>query len=332
MSSNPYKPLNPAQLIESAKDEPIGYLVDGLLPIGSLNMLAGKPKSGKSTLVRQLAACVAKGDDFLGRSTTKGDVLYFASEEIGAHLAEHFGLLGISKAEDGVHTVLRRPGINFVSRLVETLKIMPDVRLVIVDPLVNFLPGVDMDNYGMIAPALADMVEGAAKNGVSILVVHHTKKRDTAETGDSVLGSSAIIGAMCTSLFLFGEMGNTRTIKSSQRYGTRLEHTELEFDTTSCSFSLGSTAKAVQQRRTTQTREDRVSSILLHTSLNPAGIAQEDLRLLVGCSTKDLGEQLTALQREGRVTRCGEGKKGSPFLYSVPNQVTIESESPAAII
>jgi AAA domain len=160
MSSNPYKPLNPAQLIESAKDEPIGYLVDGLLPIGSLNMLAGKPKSGKSTLVRQLAACVAKGDDFLGRSTTKGDVLYFASEEIGAHLAEHFGLLGISKAEDGVHTVLRRPGINFVSRLVETLKIMPDVRLVIVDPLVNFLPGVDMDNYGMIAPALADMVEG----------------------------------------------------------------------------------------------------------------------------------------------------------------------------
>jgi AAA domain len=76
MSSNPYKPLNPAELIESAKDDPIQYIVDGLLPTGSLNMLAGKPKSGKSTLVRQLAACVASGDDFLGRTTTKGNVLY----------------------------------------------------------------------------------------------------------------------------------------------------------------------------------------------------------------------------------------------------------------
>jgi AAA domain len=219
-----------------------------------------------------------------------------------------------------------------VPRLGDTLKLMPDVRLVIIDPLINFLPGIDLDNYGEIAPALADLVEAAGKSGIAIVAIHHTKKRDTAETGDSVLGSSAIIGAMCTSLFLSGEMGNTRTIKSSQRYGTRLEATELEFDSYTSSFSLGSTATAAQQRRATLTREDRISNILLHTPQYPNGIMQEDLRALVGCSTKDLGEQLTALESEGRVTRSGEGKNGSPFFYSVPNHVTVESESPAAVI
>jgi hypothetical protein len=254
------------------------------------------------------------------------------AEELGAHLAEHFKLLGMSAEEDGIHTVLRRPGMGFVSRLSDTLKQMPDVRLVIVDPLVNFLPGIDMDNYGQIAPALADLVEVADKHGIAIVCVHHTKKRDTAEAGDSVLGSSAIIGAMCTSIFLAGEMGNSRKIRSSQRYGTRLEHTELEFDSSTRSFSIGQTPGKLVEQRTTQTRAGRVTTALMHIQLYPDGISQESLRPLVKCSAADIIDTLSVLESDGRVTRRGEGKRGNPYLFFASNPVTIESESPAAVI
>ena len=309
--SNAFQPLTLAQLLESSKEQPIEYLVDGLLPVGSLNMIAGKPKSGKSTLVRQLASCIAKGSEFLGRSTSSGEVLYFASEEIGAHLVEHFQLLSIS---DGIHVVLRRPGDGFVSRLSATLKQMPEVKLVIIDPLINFLPGIDMDNYGQIAPALADLVEVAEKRGVVVLAIHHLKKRATEEAGDSILGSSAIIAAMCTSVFLTGEMGDTRKIRTSQRYGSRLDYTELEFDESIRAFSIGQSVKSLQEKRADGTKENYRSSILHHTNFKP-GIGQQELQGLLGCSKPTLLSLLKELIEQGKLRREGEGEKGSRFVY-----------------
>lgn len=311
MSSNAFETLTLAQLLEVSKEQPIQYLIDGLLPVGSLNMIAGKPKSGKSTLVRQLASCVAKGTDFLGRSTSKGEVLYFASEELGAHLIEHFELLDI---KEGIHVVLRRPGVGFVTRLAATLKQMPDVKLVIIDPLVNFLPNVDMDNYGQTAPALADLVEAAEKRGVVILAIHHLKKRATEEAGDAILGSSAIVAAMCTSIFLTGEMGDTRKIRTSQRYGSRLDYTELEFDESTRAFSIGQSVKSQQEKRAANTKEAYRSNIVAHINGNP-GIDQTTLLGLVGGNTKGILVAVSELIEQGKIRRVGKGEKGSPYAY-----------------
>jgi len=330
--SNPYKPLNRAQLKQSAISQPIQYLVDGLFPVGSLNMLAGKPKSGKSTLSRQLAVAVSKGQDFLGRSTVQGQALYFASEELGAHLDEHFDMLGSGADDPNIHTVLRRPGSGFVSRLGDTLKELSDVRLVIIDPLVNFTPGTDMDKYGEVAPAMAELVEVAEKYGVSIVCVHHTKKRNTDEAGDAILGSSAIVAAMCSTLFLTGEMGDTRKIRSSQRYGTRMEFTDLDFDPSTRSYGLGQTSSTARELKTTKTREHIMEGIVMYTRLHADGITQEALRTLLVCKASHLIDCLSELESTGKIIRKGDGKKGSPFVFSTPSAVTIDSESPAAII
>jgi hypothetical protein len=311
--STAFETLTLAELLESSKDQPIEYLVDGLFPVGSLNMLAGKPKSGKSTLVRQLAGCVVKGTKFLGRATSKGEVLYFASEELGAHLSDHFQRLGI---EDGVRTVLRRPGAGFVARLEATLKLNPEVRLVILDPLVNFLPEVDIDSYGEIAPALGDLVEMAETSGIVILAVHHTKKKVTQEAGDATLGSTAVMAAMCSSLFLTGEMGGARKIRSAQRYGTRLDFTELIFDENSGAFSIGELVKTQREKRTGNILEAHRSNVLRYINDN-AGIDQSRLLDLIGCSKPSLVSILAELSEQGRIIRDGKGTKGSPYTYDV---------------
>ena len=60
--------------------EPIQFLVDGLLPQGSLSMLFGDPGCGKSFVAIDIAMCVATGSSFHGKLVTKGAVIYIAGE------------------------------------------------------------------------------------------------------------------------------------------------------------------------------------------------------------------------------------------------------------
>jgi len=60
--------------------EPIPFLIDGLLPQGSLSMLFGDPGCGKSFMAIDVAMCVATGSSFHGKSVTEGPVIYIAGE------------------------------------------------------------------------------------------------------------------------------------------------------------------------------------------------------------------------------------------------------------
>src|SRR5439155_21849789 len=59
----------------SEPEEPVSWLLEGILPAGGLSLLAAKPKVGKSTLARNLALAVARGDEFLNRITVQGPVI-----------------------------------------------------------------------------------------------------------------------------------------------------------------------------------------------------------------------------------------------------------------
>ena len=60
--------------------EPVQFLVDDLLPEGSLSMLFGDPGCGKSFVAIDIAMCVATGTSFHGKPVTKGAVIYIAGE------------------------------------------------------------------------------------------------------------------------------------------------------------------------------------------------------------------------------------------------------------
>ena len=70
------------KLIDKPYEEP-SWLVEDMLLEGGLSMLVAKPKIGKSTFARFLAASVAKGDLLLGRDVKQGPVIYIAMEENG---------------------------------------------------------------------------------------------------------------------------------------------------------------------------------------------------------------------------------------------------------
>src|SRR5439155_18507176 len=81
----------------------VAWLVEGLLPLGGLSLLAAKPKVGKSTLARNLALAVARGEPFLDRAVRPGPVVYLALEEHRAGVAEHFTRLGATDEPIHIH-------------------------------------------------------------------------------------------------------------------------------------------------------------------------------------------------------------------------------------
>ena len=80
--------------------EEVSYVWEDTLPVGGISILVAKPKVGKSTLARNLALSVARGQGLLGRNTSQGSVVYFAIEEKRAQVQDHFARMGGSEADD----------------------------------------------------------------------------------------------------------------------------------------------------------------------------------------------------------------------------------------
>lgn len=92
----PFSPRHVKDLTVEVPEAP-AWLVHGLLPRGTLALLAAYPKVGKSTLATQWAVAVAQGRDFLGRRTQQGGVLLIVAEERKDDVMRrlrHFGMNG----------------------------------------------------------------------------------------------------------------------------------------------------------------------------------------------------------------------------------------------
>jgi hypothetical protein len=78
----------------SEQEQVTAWVVENLLPSGGDSLLVAKPKVGKSTLARCLALAVARGNEFLGRKTSQGLVMYLALEEKRDEVRRHFEAMG----------------------------------------------------------------------------------------------------------------------------------------------------------------------------------------------------------------------------------------------
>ena len=141
-AQEPPKEAQPLRVISApdlqrAQLPPVKYLVDGLLPEGT-SLLTAASKVGKSWMVLDLGLCIAAGEPFLGRPTTKTGTLYLALEDSLNRLQNRMDkVLGgkpppplfcftteAPKLDDGLLDVLE-----------DHLKKCPDTRLLIVDTL-----------------------------------------------------------------------------------------------------------------------------------------------------------------------------------------------------
>lgn len=216
--------------------KPTTWILEGLLSDGGMSVIAGPPKSGKSTLVRQMAKAVCQGGTFLGRKAVQGGVFHIALEEQEETLKDQYGLVGI-KDTDPLY--LHVGGVYeqfFIEDLTADL-IAAKPKLLIIDTLFLLARVESSNDYSQVNAAMTPYRKLARETGTHVLFVHHTRKGGNGGA-ESIAGSTAIHGAVDCALMV-SQVGNRRRIETSQRGGKPFARTNIEFDAATQTYSLG---------------------------------------------------------------------------------------------
>jgi RecA-family ATPase len=295
-------------------DEKIAYCVEDLLPFQGLSILAGKPKAGKSTLVRQLAIAVAQGKPFLGRQTVQSKVIYIALEEKRSEIKRHFQDLGLTGSDPVlIHcNVAPKDALKLLQTKVEAEK---DVGLIIIDPLFKFTRFTDGNDYVTVSAALEHVLQLARVYGAHIMTVHHTKKKKSEDVMDDVLGSTALAGGVDT-LMILDIDGQQRSVATIQRYGQNLPMTQLTFNQERREIALGITGEEAEALRSTKVKDEIENNILSFVKKH-CGCTQENIFAAVSGRTTTKKSVFRDLVKLDVLSESGDGTKGSPFRYAI---------------
>lgn len=178
-------------------------VIDGLLPAGTY-LLAGAPKIGKSFLVLQMAYQVSMGESFLGFSSRQGTVLYLALEDTYERLQKRLAQM---TEQDSEHLFLSVFSETLDEGLTERLSDFwsehADTVLIIIDTLQR-VRGRTPDNgsYAADYDTLVRLKEFSDTYGVTVLVVHHTRKEGAEDVFNMISGTNGLMGAADGALLL----------------------------------------------------------------------------------------------------------------------------------
>ena len=200
------EPLIQLSIVEDlirAEFKPVERVFDGALPLTpGVNILAGKPKHGKSWLAMGLALSGCTGEEYLGtKPTSPMQTFYLAlddpSENRFARRVAAFKPTGSTKGM--VH------GAKISKKVTSSLELLdsivakhPAIRFVVIDTLAAFRQGLRGDNpYQQEYDEVKAINDWAHKRDIAVLLVHHLRKGEVEADNpfESISGTLGLQGA-----------------------------------------------------------------------------------------------------------------------------------------
>ena len=169
--------------------------------IEGVNIIAGRPKLGKTTLERQKLAAAAVGGAFLDSSFANSCKCAFLSLEEGELLCRaKFKMAGFPDSALGAIQLFfewprGQSGVELLDRYLEANR---DVRLVCIDSLTRFrvVPDVRVPAFMADYEAMSMLHDISKKHpGVCFDVVHHTRKAKSEDPIDDISGTYGLTAA-----------------------------------------------------------------------------------------------------------------------------------------
>ncbi|NME89366.1 AAA family ATPase [Corynebacterium stationis] len=193
----------------------------GAIPVGSMSIWAGRPGAGKSTSGRWFAAQVSRGILPGCWYGTPHNVAYIAGEEslkynvipslvaAGADMKRILNPQVSFQAPDGVHEIVPLVPEKDMRELTALLK-TKGVKVVVVDPLMEYMGGGNIDIYkndqvrAKVKPwaKLAEDIDGI------VIAIMHLNKSGNGDVVAGINGSSAF-GEVARSIFGFAKDPNS---------------------------------------------------------------------------------------------------------------------------
>lgn len=250
MQSNPHKiTVIDAETLMDKRLPPTKFCVDTLLPQG-LCILGGAPKVGKSWFVLDLCTHVARGDEFLGLSVTRGKVLYLCLEDSERRIQERLNTI-TADVPEGLYFAMGEitMEIGICDFLRKCKQKCPELTLIVIDTFQLIRNPTNDVSYGNDYAELRVLKALAEELGICFLLVHHLRKMNDSDPVNRLSGSSGISGAVDAVYILDKPMrsGNRATLIASGR-DIRDRKIELEMNPQSCIWTLISDTLTEPQR------------------------------------------------------------------------------------
>lgn len=175
----------PASVLFKRPAPPVTFFVPGFIYGGAINLLAGEPKAGKSTLLWHMLVALTNAKPFLGVNTTKGTVV-LATEQNEFSFRENAKRVPGFDTSDGIHIIFpeKMPILAKWEDKVafwdeELTAVGGDGQILVIDtflPFANLPPGGENDS-ACIATMLSQLrCLYALRPNLSIVLVHHVRK------------------------------------------------------------------------------------------------------------------------------------------------------------
>ncbi|MEF3695548.1 AAA family ATPase [Desulfolutivibrio sp.] len=196
------------------------YLVDGVFPLGQVSLLAAAGGVGKSFSLLGLAHDVARGvaaksqkpRHFGGMLCQEGAAIYLSGEDDDIELHNRIATLGgpcerliaipipsvggsklFFKMDAGTKNPIATPEW---SEIVCQMKIINDVKIIIIDPLQVFC-ALDLNTPEYAQFVCSTMSALAAETGASVIISHHFRKtkevKDAKDAREAIRGTAGLV-------------------------------------------------------------------------------------------------------------------------------------------
>ena len=241
--------------LDDIDDEPVEWLIEGVIPKKAFVALYAPPASFKSFVALDIAECIATGREFLTKEVKhQGAVLYIAGEGHGGIGARIKAMKKHHNTPAGAPVFFLRKQINLRSsatdiqdliQAVDDIQATHDINfeLVVIDTLARAFGGGNenaSEDMGAFITA-AGAIQG--RYNCALLVVHHAGKDATK----GLRGHSSLLGAVDTELEIIRiedapkgilHISKQKDGEDGQRYGFQMITVELSttlmgFDTVS---------------------------------------------------------------------------------------------------
>jgi hypothetical protein len=307
-----------SELLSSNAEHELEYVpllgVDGLIARGTLTLIGAHPKAGKTTLL--IHAC----REWLQRGLR---VVYLSedSRAIWRERVKRFPELGALI----LNAIPRAHPENWARAVREE---EPDI--VVVDTIRRFLPPNDENDAASVAAALAPFVDLTEQlPRTAIVLVHHTKKSLSSD-GEitDIAGSHAFTAEVDTILLLapVREQKQQRLLVpiAGRAWTLSPEPLVLELSEDGVEYRVVGIANEVLPETHARSTKEKILHALRMLGTATAEEVVEYLRssgeMVASSHVRNL---LAELVHEGVVEREGDGKRGSPYTYSVCSDVLI---------
>jgi RecA-family ATPase len=283
---------------------PIQWIVRPILVEG-LTVFAGAPKLGKSWAMLGIAVAVAGGGVALGMNRCdQGDVLYLALEDNPRRLQSRLKAMCLVDVPERLTFSTDWPNLDgdCIQEIENWLDAVDSPRLVVIDVYAK-IRGSNRSNetqYEADYRFVTALQSLAGLRGISIVLVHHTRKMEADDPFDTVSGTRGITGAADSVLVMKRDAGSQQPVLYGRGRDLPDFEKALQWDVETCTWSI--TGEAMHLAPSIEGQ-----AIMEVIARQGCGMSAKDVAEKLGKKRDNVQHQIAALVKAGRLQKEGRG-------------------------